>query len=817
MSTQAKLVLVTRPQLEGQATVHDLEKMGYAAGLEPMLEIRALDFEVPDPGFYQGLVFTSVHAVRLFAQKYSDRSVPVYVVGQTTKDAAKAVGFKEIHTANSTAAFLLELIKREVTDKNRPLLYVRGKYVSFPLHEELEAAGYLVGRVIAYEAVALTHLSEEAQRAFREGRVAAVTFFSKRTAEAFITAVKAANLEGFLTNTKALCISESVLNYVRSYAWQDAYAASQPDASGLYRLVSQHVPPDERNEKLGSTQMSSSSNKPIENASEVIERFGGIRPMAKKIDVAVTTIQGWKKRDVIPATRREAILNAAAEYDVDLSDIVPEAPAVANENNRSGAPAELSAVPAAPQTPVAETPEKPVQPSMPSASKAADEEERMLSPEELEEKLAAVEKRVVGSTTLIVAVLIVAVIAAAGLLLWPKDRARHGEADRLSALEARTQEIEGEVEGVKDQQSFFGTLIPENLDEQLSSLQEQAVQAREKAGEAIEKAREVSNDVLGENAGTLEQRMVKLEGHLEEMTGSPVLAGLLERVQGMSADAEGQSQLDNAMGELSKIMNGMNTELAGAENSAFEATLDAARGENEALQQTFANVPASDLKAAALLLTMTQFRSSLNRDNDAFGSDLQVLMGLVGDDDPELKASLEKLAPRAEQGVLTPAGLTNEFKSIAGDAVVASLKGEDVSLGEKAQARLNEVFEVEKDGELVSGTETQAKVAKAEGLLEQGNVEEAINTVQTLDPAALEQMGGWLKQANATLMAQKIKGLLTNSINMQAYGSPAAAAAEAAGALTGSGTRLIQDDETGINILQHNTLPNMPKDANPYH
>ena len=38
--------------------------------------------------------------------------------------------------------------------------------------------------------------------------------------------------------------------------------------------------------------MSNSKDQPIKNAPQIIEKFGGIRPMSSKINVAVTTIQG---------------------------------------------------------------------------------------------------------------------------------------------------------------------------------------------------------------------------------------------------------------------------------------------------------------------------------------------------------------------------------------------------------------------------------------------------------------------------------------------------------------------------------------------
>lgn len=46
----------------------------------------------------------------------------------------------------------------------------------------------------------------------------------------------------------------------------------------------------------------------------IIETFGGIRPMAAKLDVPVTTVQGWKKRNAIPRARHADILVAATKH-----------------------------------------------------------------------------------------------------------------------------------------------------------------------------------------------------------------------------------------------------------------------------------------------------------------------------------------------------------------------------------------------------------------------------------------------------------------------------------------------------------------------
>ena len=587
--------------------------------------------------------------------------------------------------------------------------------------------------------------------------------------------------------------------------------------------------------------MSNAKGNPIENASEVIERFGGIRPMAKKIEVAVTTVQGWKKRDVIPAGRREAVLQAAETYSIDLTDIMADAPATndaANENvsdtqddphaddvQQAKAPSSVPPVRAADNNQDAMKP-------VPSAKAKRDE------PVQLEDRLAAVEEKVVGKNTWAMIVLVVFVLLAVAAVLLLGRGSGNNEEDRLAALEARTQELAGDVEDVaenveaveEEQKSFFGTIVPADMGEKFAGIQEQAGQAKEQLGEAVEKAKVVSNDVLGEDAGTIEERAVKLEGHLQEITGSPVLAGVLSRVQAMTNDAGGQGQIDQVMLQLNAMVANMGGQASGqtvqgdvtsqaqnaAENTAsFEDQLDAARAMNPALENTFAGVPKQDLKAAAMLLAMTQFRSTLNRDNAAFEGDFDVLMGLVGEEDVALRASLEKLAPHAEQGVLTPAGLKNEFKTIAGDAVVASLTGEDVSLGDRTKARMNDLFQVEKDGELITGTETQAVVAKADTHLEQGDLAAAIATVQTLDGPAATSMSGWLKKAQATLAAQNAQSVLTKTINLKAFGLDGLTAATGEVLPGDLGGGLTRNEETGINIYKRNKVMEAIDKINP--
>src|SRR3546814_3173949 len=48
----------------------------------------------------------------------------------------------------------------------------------------------------------------------------------------------------------------------------------------------------------------------------IIEAFGGIRPMAKTLGLAVSTVQGWKERSAIPTNRHDQIRAAARSHNI---------------------------------------------------------------------------------------------------------------------------------------------------------------------------------------------------------------------------------------------------------------------------------------------------------------------------------------------------------------------------------------------------------------------------------------------------------------------------------------------------------------------
>ncbi len=145
-------------------------------------------------------------------------------------------------------------------------------------------------------------------------------------------------------------------------------------------------------------------------AERIIARFGGIRPMAHKLNVPVTTVQGWKKRGAIPEVRHDDIRAAAVAHGIeldpaDLAAALPEPtegdyPEDGAEEGRATRPEAAPAAPppAPPPGPKPPGPEpvepepvepEPVEPGRTAAEIAEDEARAGESPAAPEEERAA--------------------------------------------------------------------------------------------------------------------------------------------------------------------------------------------------------------------------------------------------------------------------------------------------------------------------------------------------------------------------------------------------------------------------------------------
>jgi uroporphyrinogen-III synthase len=104
-------VWITRARPGAEATARRVESLGFAALVDPLLEIRFLE-PVVDLAGIGALAFTSANGVEAFARLVTARDIPVFAVGDATARAARAAGFSESFSADGDVEALAALIAR---------------------------------------------------------------------------------------------------------------------------------------------------------------------------------------------------------------------------------------------------------------------------------------------------------------------------------------------------------------------------------------------------------------------------------------------------------------------------------------------------------------------------------------------------------------------------------------------------------------------------------------------------------------------------------------------------------------------------------
>lgn len=229
-----------------------------------------------------------------------------------------------------------------------------------------------------------------------------------------------------------------------------------------------------------------------------------------------------------------------------------------------------------------------------------------------------------------------------------------------------------------------------------------------------------------------------------------------DRIASLQTTSTGQKIFGDSIEDLQSTILGMKGRV-----DTLEEELEEAKKDNDALADMLQGVTGKELKAAAMLLAVSQLRSSLNQEQ-SFDKDLATVQTLMGDDEESL-AALKKLEPYARSGVLTKQGLQTEFKGLAGDIVMAELAGEEVSWKEKAANRLGNIVSVRKTGEL-EGQDTQAVVARAERMIDEGNFQGAIAELEKLDGKPREKAQSWIDDAQARLIADNVSSMMTQNV-----------------------------------------------------
>lgn len=195
--------------------------------IRPLLAIHPLPQPEPDLTPFTALAFTSRNGVAAFSALTPRRDRPVFTVGDATAEAARAVGFADVRSADGAIGDLTALLLAHLGPDDRLLAAVAARPVA-------DLGALLAGRIAVqslavYDAVDTEAAPPEA--------VDAVLIHSPRAAEA-LAALKPAGVSKWIT----VAISSQAAIPLEALAIADLRIASHPSDEQVLETLGKPAP-----------------------------------------------------------------------------------------------------------------------------------------------------------------------------------------------------------------------------------------------------------------------------------------------------------------------------------------------------------------------------------------------------------------------------------------------------------------------------------------------------------------------------------------------------------------------------------------------
>ena len=214
-------ILITRPLIDSEDLMGKLFSLGHKIVHIPTLKISAANARPVDAKKYDAFIFTSANAIRNLKLNKLDNSKICFCVGSITEKIVRQKGYNNTISAGGTVNALKNIIlNSDQIDKKKSTAYFCGDYISSNLDAELKNDGFQIDKIINYTSEKITDLNEETNKIINNHPPDIIFIYSKRSAESFIEIVKKYSLNGLMTESRVLCISEKVLGVFKNLGWK---------------------------------------------------------------------------------------------------------------------------------------------------------------------------------------------------------------------------------------------------------------------------------------------------------------------------------------------------------------------------------------------------------------------------------------------------------------------------------------------------------------------------------------------------------------------------------------------------------------------
>ena len=187
----------------------------------PTLKISSAKLKPINSKNYDAFIFTSANAIRNLKLINLDKNKLCFCVGAITEKIVRQQGYNNTISAGGTVNALKNIIiNSDQLDKKKLLAYICGDNITSNLDQELQKEGFQIEKIINYTSEKIQELNETTNKLIKSHPPDIIFVYSKRSAESFIEMVKKYSLNGLMTDSRVMCISEKVFNIFKETGWK---------------------------------------------------------------------------------------------------------------------------------------------------------------------------------------------------------------------------------------------------------------------------------------------------------------------------------------------------------------------------------------------------------------------------------------------------------------------------------------------------------------------------------------------------------------------------------------------------------------------
>ena len=216
-------ILLTRPLDDCKDLIIKFKSLGHKVSHLPVLKIESLEYEKINFNDYKGIIFTSSNAVKNLNLENINKKINCFCVGSATEKIVKQKGFQNIFCAEGNVNNLKEIILQSFDHTQGSLLYVSGQLVSSNLDRDLISEGYLVKRIVNYNALPIEEINEEFINDLKSLIPDMIFIYSENSARNCLNLLKKYGLADIWMNTNLMCIGEKASAILNEIKWKKIF------------------------------------------------------------------------------------------------------------------------------------------------------------------------------------------------------------------------------------------------------------------------------------------------------------------------------------------------------------------------------------------------------------------------------------------------------------------------------------------------------------------------------------------------------------------------------------------------------------------